>query len=138
MKYEVSAEGTTIEVESVHVSIFASGAEAIPELQITVSDNSREIYTDDTKKQIWAEWVNACLEDKKNPEGTDGRMRNLEVKIIGGASDEDGFRTFKLANAYPLSYTEHASEGQHSYQITFAKGPRKRKGGSRTVELLAE
>jgi len=131
----ITAGQDTIQVKSIQMVIMASGAEVLPHIEITVTDHTREIYSDATKRKIWAQWIDACLEDKNNPSSPTGRMRPLKVEIFGGDDNTKPYRTFEIKSAFPLQYTESASGGQHSYTITFARGPRR--GSDAPVVLTA-
>jgi hypothetical protein len=122
MKYTVEVEGKEIEVDGIEFGTTSGSAEGNINLFITVFDRDEDIYTNESKRDMWINWLDKCLGDKHNPAE---RIKPVVAKIWGGPNDSVCYRTIRIHDACMDSFNEMSSGMDCSYTVTITRAARK-------------
>jgi hypothetical protein len=132
MKYTIEIDGDEIIVDGIEFGILDGSPEGNIDLYIRVFDSEEDIYTDQTKRSKWIDWLNKCM----GPEHEAAeRIKSVTAKIHGGPGDEQCYRTIRIEHACIASFNESAGASDFNYEATLKKAPRKAKNNQ--VEVKA-
>jgi hypothetical protein len=133
MKYTVEIGGDPIEVDGIEFGVLDGSPEGNIDLYIQIFDSEEDIYTDESKRTKWIDWLNSCMGPEHDPAE---RIKTVTAKVFGGPEDGQCFRTIKIEHACIASFTEKAGASDFNYEVTIKKAPRKAK--TNHVEVKAE
>lgn len=132
MKYTVDINGDEIVVDGIEFGMLDGSPEGNIDLYIRVFDSEEDIFTDESKRSKWIDWVNICMGPEHKSEE---QIKSVTAKIFGGPGDGDTYRTVKIEHACIASFTESAGASDFNYEVTLKKAPRKAK--KNLVEVIA-
>lgn len=132
MKYTLSIDGDEIIVDGIEFGMRSGSPEGNIDLYIKVFDSEEDIYTDESKRSIWIDWLNKCMGPEHE---ASERIKPVTAKIFGGPEDGECYRTIKIEHACIASFNESAGASDFNYEVTIKKAPRKAK--TNLVEVKA-
>ena len=132
MKYTVNIGGDEIIVDGIDFGMMDGSPEGNIDLYIRIFDSEEDIYTDESKRSIWIDWLNKCMGPEHE---ASERIKSVTAKIFGGPGDGECYRTIKIKHACIASFYEVAGASEFQYQVELGKAPRKAK--TNLVEVTA-